>query len=75
MQVRVNQRILKAQDRDDPPESLEYSIQYSKGFDIGYFEIKDNLGVRARITSFTQSDVNEGKIKYVHRSVGLVQFS
>ena len=69
LQVKITQRILKAQDRDDPPESLEYSIQYPKAFDIGYFEITDSLGVRARITSFTQKDVNEGRIKYVHRLV------
>ena len=69
IQVKITQRILKAQDRDDPPESLEYSIQYPKAFDIGYFEITDSLGVRARITSFTQKDVNEGRIKYVHRWV------
>ena len=65
--MKVNQRILKAIDRDDPPENLEYSIHYPRGFDIGYFEIKDSLGVRARITSFTQKDINEGRIKYVHR--------
>ncbi len=64
--IQVNRRILQAVDRDDPPSDLEFSISYQTGH-AGYFEISDVLGVRARITSFTQEDINEKRIKFVHR--------
>ncbi len=66
-QIRISPKILNVLDKDDKAVDLEYSIHYPDQFDTGYFEITDNLGVRARIRSFTQEDVNEGRIKYIHR--------
>ncbi|KAI0239538.1 Chondroitin sulfate proteoglycan 4 [Lamellibrachia satsuma] len=65
--VPITRDIVNTIDTDDLPRELEYSVQYQPGFDIGYFEITTSLGVRARITSFTQQDVNAGKVRYIHR--------
>ena len=65
--VPITHDIIDAVDNDDVPRQLEYSVQYQPGHDIGYFEITTSLGVRARITSFTQQDVNAGNVRYVHR--------
>ncbi|KAK2152839.1 hypothetical protein LSH36_316g03037, partial [Paralvinella palmiformis] len=66
-QLTITPRILLAMDRDDPPAHLEYTVHYQHGHDIGYFEITDGLTVRARIATFTQEDVNDGRIAFVHR--------
>ena len=66
-QVRIVPKILDATDKDDRPRDLEFTVQYQQGYDIGYFEIRETLGIRARITSFTQDDINQGKIRYTHR--------
>lgn len=65
--VRMTSKILNVLDKDDEAVNLEYTVQYPQVFDTGYFEISDSLGVRARIVSFTQDDVNEGRLKYIHR--------
>ena len=65
--VPVTGDILAAVDTDDLPRELEFTVQYQPGSDIGYFEITTSLGVRARITSFTQQDVTAARVRYVHR--------
>lgn len=65
--VKITSRILHVEDKDDAPPDLEFNVRYPQAFDVGYFEISDSLGVRARITSFTQEDINEGRIRYIHR--------
>ena len=72
--VVLTPEIMLAVDADDAAESLEYSIQYQQGYDIGYFEISDRLGVRARIHAFTQQDVNRKRVKFVHRGASSQQF-
>ena len=66
-QMKITPKIMDVIDKDDPPRNLEYTIRYGQGFDIGYFEISEPLAVRAKITSFTQEHINEGKIKFTHR--------
>ena len=66
-QVKISPKILHVSDKDDAPQDLEFSVRYPQAFDVGYFEISDSLGVRARITAFTQEDINEGRIRYIHR--------
>ena len=66
-QVKITPKILNVLDKDDGEQSLEYTIDYPSDFDTGYFEISDHLGVRARITKFTQEDINEGRVQYIHR--------
>jgi chondroitin sulfate proteoglycan 4 len=70
----LNPDLLEAEDRDDRPRNLEFTVQYQQGHDVGYFEIADTLGTRARITQFTQEDINEGRIKFVHRGALKQQF-
>merc|ERR1712142_1151605 len=65
--IKITPKIMNVLDNDDEAVDLEYTIQYPRDFDTGYFEISDNLGVRARITSFTQDDINEGRLRYIHR--------
>ena len=64
--------IIKAEDRDDRPRNLEFTIQYQDGYDIGYFQINDTLGIRARVTRFTQEDINKKRVTFAHRGA-LVQ--
>jgi len=37
------------------------------GDDYGYFELADELGVRARVTRFKLADIDAGRVKFVHR--------
>jgi chondroitin sulfate proteoglycan 4 len=72
-QVTITTNDFTAIDNDDRPSHLDYTIQYQHGYNIGFFELSDALGVRARITSFTQEDIESGKIRYVHRGARLQQ--
>jgi len=66
-QVKITQSILKATDLDNSPAELEFTVQYTQGTEGGYFETFDSLGARVRTSQFTQSDVDEDKVRYVHR--------
>ena len=44
-------------DHDDIAADLQYNIEYSGPFDIGYLESRTSAGYRSRITSFTQENV------------------
>lgn len=68
-QLKVTPMILNAVDADDRPSSLEYTVYQQPGADVGYFEILNSNGVRARISKFTQEDVNKGRVDYIHRGV------
>ena len=68
-QMAITNNVLSIIDGDNRPKELEFHVEYQKGFDIGYFEkTSDGItGAIARIHSFTQEDVNRGKIAFVHR--------
>lgn len=72
-QIDITPRLINATDTDDPSSNLEYTVLYQQGFDVGFFELNDNLGARARITRFTQQDINDGKLSYVHRGLQFQQ--
>jgi Cadherin-like len=72
-EIQLTPELLNASDADDAPVSVELSVQYQPGVDFGYFETIDSSGVRrARVTRFTQADVEAGRVKFVHRG-SLVQ--
>jgi len=68
-QIKLSSSLLSATDPDDPATSLEYSVEYPQDADTGYFEISDTVGRKARIMSFTQVDINEGRVDYIHRGL------
>lgn len=72
--ITLTPEVMSALDGDDPPESLEFSIQYQQTSDIGYFEISGTLGIRARINSFSQRDVEQGRVRFIHRGRQEQQF-
>jgi hypothetical protein len=72
-EIQLTPELLNASDADDPPGSVELSVQYQPGMDFGYFETVDSSGVRrARVTRFTEADIEAGRVKFVHRG-SLVQ--
>ena len=67
-EIQLTPELLNATDADDPAASVEVSVQYQPGVDIGYFETADASGVRrARVTRFTQADIEANRVKFVHR--------
>ena len=66
-QITLTPSLLRILDPDDPPSNLEYIVYYTHGADVGYFERLGKNGVRARILKFTQDDINEGRIEFIHR--------
>jgi len=67
--IKLNTELLTAVDPDDVSSSVEFSVYPSDDADrdSGYFELAASSGVRAKITRFTQSDIEAGYMYYVHR--------
>uniref|UniRef100_A0A4W5RU25 Chondroitin sulfate proteoglycan 4ba n=1 Tax=Hucho hucho TaxID=62062 RepID=A0A4W5RU25_9TELE len=56
--------VLKATDIDSNHTNLVFSVLGNLNTDTGYLEVEDNPG--AAVTTFSYSDLNEGKVNYVH---------
>ncbi|XP_064792410.1 chondroitin sulfate proteoglycan 4-like [Oncorhynchus masou masou] len=56
--------VLKATDIDSNHTNLIFSVLGNLNTDAGYLEVEDNPGVA--VTTFSHSDLNEGKVNYVH---------
>jgi len=67
--MKLNGELLSAVDPDDISSSVEFSVYPSDDpdQDSGYFELAASGGVRAKITRFTQRDIEAGHVFYVHR--------
>lgn len=74
--IRLNSDLLSAVDPDDDSSSLEFGVYLSNDAyqDSGYFELAASSGVRAKITRFTQQDVESGRVFYVHRGTSSHSF-
>ena len=66
--VTLTRWIIEATDRDDPPRHLRFTVRYAAGAaDVGFIELATPGGVHARVTAFSQQNVNDGRVRYVHR--------
>ena len=74
--IELNRDLLSAVDPDDDNSSLVFSVYPSDDADrdSGYFELAASGGVRAKITRFTQRDVESGRVFYVHRGAASHSF-
>lgn len=60
--VALSSSQLQLSDVDTAPQDLRYTV--TRGPDSGRLEFSDNSGIA--ITSFTQSDINAGRVRYVN---------
>jgi len=68
--MRLTSDLLSAVDPDDVTSGIQFGVYPSDsaaGSSSGYFELATSSGIRARITRFTQLDVETGRVYYVHR--------
>lgn len=69
--LRLTASILSAVDPDDPPTNLEFIVDYTTNHSVGesscYFTSTAAPLVGGNVTSFTQSEINEGHVRLVHR--------
>ena len=67
--IKLSRELLSAVDPDDSNSSLVFSVYPPNDADqdSGYFELASSSGVRAKITRFTQRDIEAGHMFYVHR--------
>ena len=63
----IGPHLLDANDLDDSPRELIYTVRYEDNVEAGFFELTSNP--RTPISTFTQEDVNDGRVGYVHRGV------
>jgi len=67
--IRLSSELLSADDPDDVSSDLQFGVYPAEGADkdSGYFELAASSEVRAKISRFTQRDVEAGRVFYVHR--------
>lgn len=64
--VQVTNKIIDVEDSDTNPEKLKITASFQSSVD-GYFERSDDVG--HRVNTFTQQEVNDGRIWFVHNGL------
>ena len=69
--LRLTASILSAVDSDDPPANIVFIVDYTMNHSIGerssYFMSTAAPLSDGNVTSFTQADINAGRVRLVHR--------